>query len=317
MILVCGEALIDFFPAGGDDLAFVGRPGGSPFNVALGLARLGRPVGFFGGLSCDPFGRRLAAALAEEGVDLEAVVTSGHASTVSFVLLSPEGVPSYAFIGEGAADREVTVRDLPRLDGSVAAIHVGSFSMMVEPVGSALAALLARESRRRLVSYDPNVRPTVVADLGRWRTRLAALLPHVHVLKISAEDLSLLRPGGNVEAAASEWLAAGVKLVVVTFGVDGAVAWTARRRVAVPAAPVAVVDTVGAGDSFQAALLDGLAAAGALSIAAVGEIAEPALRAILTRAATAAAITCSRRGADLPRKGELEGQAQMPDAVVR
>jgi fructokinase len=307
MILVCGEALIDFFPTdGGTDLAFEGRLGGSPYNVAVGLARLGARSAFFGGLSRDVFGQRLSASLAAEGVDLTHAVYGDASSTVSFVVLSPDGVASYAFLGEGAADRMVGEADLPDLAAEVAAIHVGSFSTLVEPVGSTLAALVARESGRRLVSYDPNIRPTVIPDLDRWRARIAAWLPHVHLLKISEEDLALVHPGADPEAVAADWLAAGVRLVVLTRGAAGAVAWTRRCRVAVPGVPVDVVDTVGAGDTFQAALLAGLSEAGALARDAVGELDERALGKALSAAAAAAAITCARRGADLPRRAEVE-----------
>ena len=308
-ILVCGEALIDFFPLGRGGLSFEGHPGGSPFNVAIGLARLGAPAAFFGGLSRDLFGRRLAATLAAEGVSLAHVVESDRSTTLGFVALTDDGVASYAFIGEGAADRSLTIADLPVLPASVEAIHVGSFSTMVEPTGSTLMALIARESGRRLISFDPNIRPTVVPDIGRWRARIEAALPHVHLLKISAEDLALVYPGADPETVALDWLAAGVRLVVLTEGADGARAWTREVRVSVPGVRVPVVDSVGAGDSFQAALIEGLREIGALVPSLLGGVGEAPLAGVLGYAASAAAITCSRRGADLPHRSEVERTA--------
>jgi fructokinase len=306
MILVCGEALIDFFPSGRGPLSFDGAVGGSPFNVAIGLARLGAQASFYSGLSRDLFGVRLAQTLAEEGVDLAHAIRTERPTTLSFVALDDAGVPTYLFLGEGAADRSVDPASLPDLGDTVAAIHLGSFSAVVEPVGSTLVALVAREGGRRVVSYDPNIRPTVCGDLGLWRARIDELVPHVSLLKISAEDLELVHPGLGAAAAAERWLAAGVSLVVVTKGGEGAEAFTPRFRASVPGVPVAVIDTVGAGDTFQAALLAGLDRKGVLSRPGLAAIGGDALADILAEAAVAAAITCSRRGADLPRRAEVE-----------
>lgn len=306
MILVCGEALYDLFgeetPSG---LAFDARIGGSPFNVAVGLARLGLPVAYFGGLSRDMLGRRLQAALAAEGVDLTHVALKDAPTTLSLVGVGPDGSPAYSFYGIGAADRMVTSDDLPDLGEDCAAVHIGSFSTLVEPVGDSLLALVKRESSRRVIAYDPNVRPTVVPEMERWRARLDALLPHVHILKISAEDMASLYPGTDAAAVATDWLDRGPRLIVVTRGSEGAEAFAGGRRVAVPGRNVAVVDTVGAGDTFQAALLTALADRGLLAIEALSTLDEATLAQALTFAAAAAAITCARRGADLPTRADL------------
>ena len=307
MFLVCGEALYDLFmePSAGFDLRFDGRIGGSPFNVAIGLARLGRKAALFGGLSTDFLGQRLAAALAADGVDTRFLLRKAAPTTLSLVGLTVDGVPVYAFYGRGAADRLVEVAELPALDASVAALHFGSYSLAVRPTGDAFAALAARERRRRLICVDPNVRLNVEPDLEVWRTRIAALAAHADLLKVSSEDLAALYPGRPAEAMAADWLAGGVRLVVVTRGADGAVAFTGRDRVAIPAEAVAVVDTVGAGDSFQAALLCALDELGCASRAGLESLAEPMLRRCLAFAGRAAAITCTRRGAALPRRCEL------------
>lgn len=307
MILVCGEALFDLFAEDGGDgqLTLDARIGGSPFNVAVGLARLEVPVAYFGGLSRDFFGRRLKAALETEGVDTSLVVDSDALTTLSVVGLDASGSPAYSFYGEGAADRLVTPGDLPALAEGIDTIHLGSFSALVPPVGDALLHLVRREHGRRLVAYDPNIRPTVVADLAAWRGRLDDLLPHVDLLKISAEDAQTLYPGTDPAELARDWLARGPALVVVTRGREGASAFTATSTASVAGRPVAVADTVGAGDTFQAALLARLGDTAARSRAALSSLEADALADLLDYAGRASAITCTRRGADLPRRAEL------------
>lgn len=307
MFLVCGEALLDVFSTGDTPtgLALDGRVGGSPFNVAVGLARLAQPVAFFGGISRGFVGERLMGALAAEGVDTSTVSRTDAPSTLSLIGLDTHGVPSYAFYGDGAADRQLGPAALAALPSRWQAIHLGSYATVVAPIAQTLRALVDRERDRALVAYDPNVRLNVEPDLAVWRATLAAMQSRVHLLKISAEDLALLQPGTTAETFARASLAAGVRLVVVTRGGEGALGWTASQHAAAAAVPVPVVDTVGAGDTFQAALLTWLAEHGALSAGGLDGLDAAALQALLTFAARAAAITCSRRGADLPRRAEL------------
>lgn len=307
MFLVCGEALMDVFAVAdtATGMTLDARVGGSPFNVAVGLARLGQPVSFFSSLSRGFIGERLLHSLAEEGVDTAAVEHVDAPTTLGLVGLDGRGVPSYSFYGEGGADRLLSMASLQRLPASLAAIHVGSFAAVVEPVASTLRALVERQRSTALICYDPNVRLAVEPDRERWRDALAWMLPRAHVLKISDEDLAVLRPGTGVEAFLDEALGHGVGLCVVTRSDAGARAATRSARVEVDAAPVVVVDTVGAGDTFQAALLAWLGEGGRLSAAAVAELDEVALGEALRFAVAAAAITCSRRGADLPRRAEL------------
>jgi fructokinase len=159
-----------------------------------------------------------------------------------------------------------------------------------------------------VIAYDPNIRLNVEPDIARWRSTLQWMLPRTHLLKVSDEDLGLLYPGAAPAELAAQWLAAGVRLVVVTRGGEGAWAWTAAHHLAAPPVKVAVVDTVGAGDTFQAALLTALAERSLLTAQALEQISAEALGAVLGFAAQAAAITCSRRGADLPRRAELPAQ---------
>jgi fructokinase len=307
VFVVCGEALMDVFAAGATrgGLTLDARVGGSPFNVAVGLARLGQPVAFFGGVSDDFVGARLMQAFADEGVGTECIVRSAAPTTLGLVGLDPAGVPSYSFYGEGAADRRVPLEALGAIPPGVRAVHVGSYATVVEPVASTLAALVEREHTRSLIAYDVNVRLNVEPDLARWRARLEWMLPRTHVLKLSDEDLSLLFPAADVDELAAQWRAQGVKLVVLTRGARDALGWCAAGRVDVRVPEVAVVDTVGAGDTFQAALLAGLAETDLLACAALAMVTTAKLARLMNFAAHAAAITCSRRGADLPGRSEL------------
>jgi fructokinase len=307
MFVVCGEALMDVFSTGTTPtgVSLDARVGGSPLNVAVGLARLAQPAVFLGGVSRGFLGERLMAALTEEGVDTRAVWRSDAPTTLGLVGLNAAGVPSYAFYGEGAADRLVPAEALDALPAAITAIHIGSFNAVVEPVASTLRTLVSRAQGLCLVAYDPNIRLNVEPDLNRWREQLQWMLPRTQLLKISDEDLASLYPGADPQALAADWLAQGVALVVLTRGAEGAVAWTASQRAEVPPVPVQVVDTVGAGDTFQAALLTWLAERGALSALAVSQLGASALTQALQFAARAAAITCSRRGADMPRRAEI------------
>jgi fructokinase len=307
MFIVCGEALFDVFATEDTStgMAFDGRMGGSPFNVARGLARLGQSVGFFGGISTGFAGERLMRALADEGIAADEVVRVDAPTTLSLVGVGGCGVPSYAFYGHDAADRQVRSEHLAGVPAHAKAFHFGSYAMVVQPVGATQRALVERECRRSLISYDPNIRTNVEPDLDIWRATLQWMQPRTHLLKISDEDLGLLYPGHSVDDFAQAALAAGIMLVVVTRGAKGAVAFHAAGQTEAEPVPVVVVDTVGAGDAFQAALLTWLAEHDRMTPADIAGLRLPAIADALRFAARAAAITCGRRGADLPRRIEL------------
>lgn len=307
MIVVCGESLMDLFGGGNTSsgLALDARVGGSPFNVAVGLARLGQPVAFLGSISRDFLGDRLAMALREEGVDTRCVARVAGPTTLALVGTDSQGVPSYAFYGEGGADRLLGADAIERLPEAVSALHLGSFATVVQPIADTLRLLVERVHARTLISYDPNLRLKVEPDVGRWRDMFEWMLPRTHLLKISEEDLALLMPGVGVEAFCNDVLSSGVHLAVVTRGHGGVLAKTSKASAEVPVAAVQVVDTVGAGDTFQAAMLTWLAENRFLDIEALRRLDETQLRSALTFAARAAAITCSRRGADMPRRVEI------------
>ena len=307
MFVVAGEALMDVFtgaatPTG---IALDARIGGSPLNVAFGLARMGQPVAFLGGISQGQLGERLAQALRDEGVSLEALHRSPAPTTLSLVGLDAQGVPEYAFYGQGAADRSLPLAALDRLPAATRAVHVGSYTMVVGETAKTQAALVERAHGRHVVSYDPNLRLNVEPDIGVWRATLDWMLPRIDVLKLSDEDLHLLYPESDPVAFAADCLEKGAGLVALTRGAKGATAWHAHGTVEVAPVKVDVIDTVGAGDTFQAALLTRLSELGALTPKGVRELSTPALTDVMGFAVRAAAITCSRRGADLPRRAEL------------
>ena len=308
MFAVCGEALFDVFAQSetATGLQLDARIGGSPFNVAVGLRRLGRQAALVTRISEGFLGERLIRALQQEGVATHLLQRGKEPTTLSLVGLDARGVPSYAFYGEGAADRELDAGVLSVWPDDVHCIHVGSYSTVVGQTALTQRRLIERERARSMISYDPNVRLNVEPDPMVWRDQIEWMIGRTHLLKVSQEDLELLYPGRALEDFAQTALDAGVRLVVVTRGEFGARAWTARGALDVPPVRVEVIDTVGAGDTFQAALLTWLEEQGRLRPQALGELSESDIAQALGFAVRAAAITCSRRGADLPHRAELE-----------
>lgn len=227
MYLVCGEALFDFFSeedASGQaaKLNYKAIAGGSPFNVAVGLRRLGIESGFFAGLSTDYLGRRLQQVLKDEGISERFLVEFDAPTTLAMVAVGANGSPQYSFRGEGCADRQLQLTHLPPLGDEIRGLHVGSFSLVVQPVGDTLLSLVKRESGKRLISLDPNVRLNPQPDIHLWRTRVAELVQHADLIKVSDEDLHLLYPGQAPESVLQGWLQHGCQLVFLTRGGDGA-----------------------------------------------------------------------------------------------
>ena len=306
MFLICGEALYDFFLAdegSAGNLSFDARPGGSPYNVAIGMSRLGASSALLTGMSDDMLGARLASILEAEGVACDYLVRTQRRTTLSLVGVDESGGPSYAFYGAGSADCSLTEADLPQIANEVRGLHFGSYSIAVNPVADAFAALLAR-TPGRFVSLDPNVRPTIEPDMAVWTKRIDALRPQTTLLKVSDEDIAMLHPGANPVDIVKAWAKDGPALVVLTQGGEEAVAVRGEEIFRATPPKTKVVDTVGAGDTFMASLLAEMSkqddpAAHLNSLSADG------VESLLKRAATAAAITCSRRGADLPTAADL------------
>jgi fructokinase len=310
MYLVCGEALFDVFaaPAGSrsNRLNLEAVAGGSPFNVAVGLARLGTPSALFTGISSDHLGQQLRKVLDEEGVDTRYLVPFDAPTTLAMVALGADGAPIYSFRGEGCADRLPRDEHLAALGDEIRGIHVGSYSLVTTPIAGTMLALARRESGRRLISLDPNIRLNVEPDLMRWRERVEAFAELAHLIKVSDEDLALLYSDEAPEAIAQRWLKGRCELVVLTRGSEGAALFSQRHgALYAEAEAVTVSDTVGAGDTFQAALLSYLHASALDSANALVRIERDQLEALLRFATKAAAITCSRRGPDLPFRYEI------------
>jgi fructokinase len=307
MLLCAGEALIDMLPrkTEGGEAGFAPYPGGSVFNTAVAAARLGVKTGFFSGLSTDLFGERLAAVLTAAGVDSRLAARSDRPTTLAFVTLT-EGQASYAFYDENTAGRMLSEADLPELPDHVTAVFFGGISLAVEPCAEAYASLAARAGTDRLVMLDPNIRPGFIADEPRFRARMDRMLAAADVVKISDEDLEWLMGEGALADRAAALLAKGPALILVTEGAEGVTAYGAGDPLRVPAQKVDVVDTVGAGDTFNAGFLAGLADAGAMDKASVrAGLSAAVLQAALELGVRAAAVTVSRAGANPPRRDEL------------
>jgi fructokinase len=303
VIVVCGEALIDLVPAA--DGSRRARPGGGPFNTARALARLGVSTAFLGRLSRDGYGRRLADLLTADGADLSLVSFGSEPTTLAVAEVDAAGLASYRFVIDGTAAPNLTPAMLPeRLEPGVEALHVGTLGLSLEPMASTIADFIARESDDRLVMLDPNIRTALLTDPDRYRTRLDAVMARTTVVKASDDDLAWMFPGLDLEAAAARILASGPTLAVVTLGADGAVGISSDMVERVPAPRVQVIDTIGAGDAFGAALLAWLDDRRLLRKELRLNAAE--LRSALEFACLAASITCTRAGAEPPRRAELQ-----------
>src|SRR5262249_3042202 len=229
MIVTCGEALIDMLPRKSAEGAAVFQPfaGGSVFNVAIALGRLGVPAGFFGGLSTDFFGTMLKEALEKSRVDVSFANVSDRPTTLAFVTLI-EGHARYAFFDEHSAGRLLTEIDLPAFPATLKALHFGSFSLAAEPCGSAYEALMQREHLSRVISLDPNIRPTLIKNRDAHLARIDRLVGLSDIVKLSDDDLAWIAPGVAFDDFAKRWLERGAKLVVLTRGSDGAGARSRR-----------------------------------------------------------------------------------------
>lgn len=311
MFLICGEALFDFFAdrtqanADTPHVHFEAVAGGSPYNVAVGLARLEQRAALFTGLSTDFLGERLFNVMRREGVTTDYLVRLEYATTLAMVSVSDRGCPEYAFYHECSADRALTLEHLPALTDDVKAIHVGSYSLVVCPTSDTLLALVERESKNRLITLDPNVRLNIEPDLQLWQHKVDAFARYADVIKISDEDTHMLYDDLDGEALAQRWLMGKTTLVLLTRGSRGLTIFTKEGRFDVPTKPVQVVDAVGAGDTFQAAILCWLAEHDAVSSSAVAALSREQLVNMVRFAHQAAGITCTRRGPDLPRRHEV------------
>lgn len=308
MILCCGEALIDMIPtptlAGPE--GFVPHVGGAIFNTAIALGRLGIPTGMLTGLSTDMFGVQLAAALTASHVDISRSVISDRPTTLAFVQLK-DGQATYSFVDEGSAGRMLTPVDMPPLTADVSALYLGGISLACEPSADAYIALLKSEGSTRPVMIDPNIRPAFINDISAYRSRLEEAMRLVDIVKVSDEDLDWLVPGPpSLTDKVMALLELGPAAVILTQGAQGATGYLqSGAEVKVPAIRAKVVDTVGAGDTFNAGVLAQLFEAGKLSKAAISDISPDTLQSAIEFGAKVAAITVTRAGANPPWANEI------------
>jgi fructokinase len=306
MILCCGEALIDFLPRktteGHDCYQHVN--GGSVYNTAIALGRLGTKVGLFAGVSRDFFGDQLIEGMQVSKVDTTFCRRKDHHTTLAFVKLT-NGHARYSFVDENSAGRNLVKADLPKLTKSVSALHFGSISLIPEPCGSTYELLMKREAKRRVISLDPNIRAALIKDKKRHLARLKRLISLSDIVKISDEDVFWMTGKKDLAAAARAWLKSGAKIVAVTKGGDGVEIFTRRFGFAADSPRVEVADTVGAGDTFTAGFLHHLLKAKKLNKSSLAGIDEASLQEAAIYAMRAAAITVSRPGADPPWAKEM------------
>jgi len=311
MYLCCGDALYDLFVSdnalSASALSLAGDVGGSPMNVAAGLARLGQSSGFFTKLSTDLFGERMRTRLINEGLSLDTSLATDRNTTLAVIEKNVDGSARYAFYTEGTADTSLTVEELPaELPKEIRVLHFGSYSTARNPSATALESLAQREQKRgRFISYDPNIRLPVVPDISIWRERFKGFSSTARFVKASDEDIQALYGPNKEDAFVADCIDRGVAVVCVTRGSEGASAYSADgSSVHSKGITVKVEDTVGAGDTFQTACLYWLGTEGH-----VGEDGSMAgtvdLEAMLSLALRAAAITCTRKGADLPNLADL------------
>jgi fructokinase len=307
MVCVIGEALIDLVlaapavDASGTD-GYLAHPGGSPYNVAIGLARLGQPSRLLARLSTDAFGRQLRAHAQVNQVDLSLAISATEPSTLAVVNLDAQRNASYDFYRNGTADWQWTVAELARIPADAGWLHTGSLASWIEPGASVIEARLTELRPSCLISYDPNIRPLLLDDHDRTVARVERLVGLSDVVKVSAEDLAWLYPGLAIADLLADWRARGPALVVVTDGGRGAhLLSAAGELITIPAVPMAIVDTVGAGDAFMAGLISALAGDRELRRG----LSDEAARTAVAEASLVAALTCAKAGANPPTALEL------------
>ena len=292
-VWVCGEVLIDELPSG----AVVG---GGPANTAKALARLGHEVAFIDGISTDAYGVKARAELAADGVDLSLALTSDLATAVAQVTLAADGGASYVFKLDKTATFDFNSSWLPdpsRYKPQV--LYIGTLATLVQPGADVLFDWALQCAEFAPVVFDPNIRPQVLSDREKYVALVEKWVGISSVVKLSDDDFEWLYPGKSPESIAEQWLQGGVALVVMTHGVDGLVGYTSDGVVEVAGEKVDVVDTVGAGDTVGAIIVQGLITDGLLNMR--GSV----LKDVLHRAAMAASITCSRAGAQPPYAHEI------------
>ncbi|MEM9583824.1 MAG: carbohydrate kinase [Pseudomonadota bacterium] len=306
MILCCGEALIDMLPrqTSAGEQAFAPYAGGAVFNTAIALGRLECKPGFFCPLSSDLFGELLVDKLNDADVNIDLSPRPDAPTTLAFVRLQ-NGQATYTFYDENSALTSLREDDLPPLPNRVNALFFGGISLAAGQSAQAFAALLARSGSDRVTMIDPNIRPGFIKNRDDFVTRINAMMAQCDIVKLSDEDLHWLEGDGEIAALAQGILSRGTKLVLITQGADGVIGYMANQRVFSPAQKVEVVDTVGAGDTFNAGFLASLQENDLLRKSDISNLSHAQLQNALAMGARCAAVTVSRAGANPPKRSEL------------
>ena len=303
MILCCGEALIDMIPdtSTNGDACFVPKAGGALFNTSIALGRLGADVGLFTGVSTDLFGALLEKELLASGVSTAFLFKSNAPSTLAFVELK-DGHAAYTFYSKNTADTSLTTTDIPANLNGVDALLFGGISLCTEPTASTMLAMMQKYANNHVIMLDPNIRTAFIKDEEKYRNRLGKMIALTDILKISDEDLNWLVPDtSSIEKQIDVLIGDSSKLVLVTKGSDGAVAFHGPNEIAVVAATkVIVADTIGAGDTFNAGILQSLVNDRALTKPFHANPDQNTIQTALRHANKIAAMTVSRIGAKLP-----------------
>ena len=303
MNIVCfGESLIDFKDTG--RLAFQGYVGGSPLNVAVAASRLGADVGFAAQVSHDLFGAYIRRHMQENRIDTRFLLGSEAPSTLAFVE-EEGGEAHFSFMANATADTLYDPQPRPEFPESLRLVMFGSISLLQEPAATAIVDTVAKHKRRSLVVFDPNVRPALIESREGYLEQLERWLALAHIVKLSTQDLGWLHPDTAIEDVARAWLEGGPEAVIVTRGDDGVSLF--RRdadELTVSAPRVDVADTVGAGDTFTGGLMVRLLED---RVQDVTNVDDDIWRDVLGFAAAAAAINCTRHGAQPPYREELDG----------
>ena len=298
-IWVCGEVLIDLIP--GLDGNRVAHVGGGPANTAKALARLGLDTYFIDGISTDEYGVAARRELLDDEVKLDLALTSEKPTCLATVTLDASGGASYEFLIGGTATFDFSHSWLPdpsRYKPQV--LHIGTLATVIEPGASLLYDWAIQVAEFAPIVFDPNIRPSVISDRARYQESVEKWAAISSVIKVSDDDMAWLYPDEKYEAIAQRWLSSGATLVVVTRGSQGLIGFTSGSSVEVPGVKIEVEDTVGAGDTVGAIIVEAMVGKGMLNL--TGDV----LKSTLQRAALAASIACSRKGAQPPYKHELK-----------
>ena len=306
MIISLGEALIDFISQ--KDLAFEGFPGGSPMNTSVAISRLGIPCQFLGRISNDIFGSRIIDHLKENSVGTDMILRTDDPTTLSFVQKQPDGQARYGFFANGTADRNLPKEELNKINLPLEAkiIHFGSISLSMEPCGSTINEFLLKTSQNIMLSFDPNIRPSLVPDKDKYLKRFEQLCKISSILKLSDEDLFWLYPELDTDTAITLLLNFGISLIALTTGKTGALLINKTNKISSSLFDLLVADTIGAGDTFHGAMLSYLYKQNWLDKNTLTNLSKEQLSTIGNYANKAAGINCSRSGANPPTELDME-----------